>query len=111
MLRTCVNSILDHSTWENFEIIAVSNNSRSSETFNMIHQLEEKSPRFHCIEFNEEFNFSRVVNYGVSQSTGEYLIILNNDIEVISWDWIEAMLEHAQREEVGAVGAKLLYPE
>jgi len=110
LLRTCINSILDHSTWENFEIIAVSNNSRSSETFNMIHQLEEKSPRFHCIEFNEEFNFSRVVNYGVSQSTGEYLIILNNDIEVISWDWIEAMLEHAQREEVGAVGAKLLYP-
>lgn len=110
LLRTCINSILDHSTWENFEIIAVSNNSRSSETFNVIHQLEEKSPRFHCIEFNEEFNFSRVVNYGVSQSRGEYLIILNNDIEVISWDWIEAMLEHAQREEVGAVGAKLLYP-
>ena len=110
LLKTCVNSILDHSTWENFEIIAVSNNSRSSETFSLIHQLEDKSSRFHCIEFNEEFNFSRVVNYGVSQSNGEYLIILNNDIEVISWDWIEAMLEHAQREEVGAVGAKLLYP-
>ena len=110
LLRTCINSILDHSTWENFEIIAVSNNSRSSETFSLIHQLEEKSPHFHCIEFNEEFNFSRVVNYGVSQSRGEYLIILNNDIEVISWDWIEAMLEHAQRDEVGAVGAKLLYP-
>jgi GT2 family glycosyltransferase len=110
LLKTCVNSILDHSTWESFEIIAVSNNSRSSETFSLIHQLEEKSSRFHCIEFNEEFNFSRVVNYGVSQSRGEYLIILNNDIEVISWDWIEAMLEHAQREEVGAVGAKLLYP-
>jgi glycosyltransferase involved in cell wall biosynthesis len=110
LLATCVNSILDHSTWENFEIIAVSNNSRSSETFGLIHQLEEKSSRFHCIEFNEEFNFSRVVNYGVSQSKGEYLIILNNDIEVISWDWIEAMLEHAQREEVGVVGAKLLYP-
>ena len=110
LLRTCINSILDHSTWENFEIIAVSNNSRSSETFSLIHQLEEKSPHFHCVEFNEEFNFSRVVNYGVSQSRGEYLIILNNDIEVISWDWIEAMLEHAQRDEVGAVGAKLLYP-
>ncbi len=110
LLATCVNSILDHSTWENYEIIAVSNNSRSSETFSLIHQLEEKSTRFRCFEFNEEFNFSRVVNYGVSQSKGEYLIILNNDIEVISWDWIEAMLEHAQRQEVGAVGAKLLYP-
>ena len=110
LLKTCVNSILDHSTWENFEIVAVSNNSRSSETFNLIHQLEEKSQRFHCVEFNEEFNFSRIVNFGVSQSSGEYLVILNNDIEVISWDWIEAMLEQAQRKEVGAVGAKLLYP-
>ncbi len=110
LLNTCVNSILDHSTWENIEIIAVSNNSRSSETFNLVHQLEEKSSQFRCLEFNEEFNFSRVVNYGVSQAKGEYLIILNNDIEVISWDWIEAMLEQAQREEVGAVGAKLLYP-
>ena len=110
LLNTCVNSILDHSTWENIEIIAVSNNSRSSETFSLVHQLEEKTSRFHCVEFNEEFNFSRVVNYGVGQSRGEYLIILNNDIEVISWDWIEAMLEQAQRDEVGAVGAKLLYP-
>jgi len=110
LLDTCINSILEYSTWENYEIVAVSNNSRSSETFGLIHQLEEKSPNFHCVEFNEEFNFPRVVNYGVSQSKGEYLIILNNDIEIISWDWIEAMLEHAQREEVGAVGAKLLYP-
>ena len=110
LLATCVNSILDHSTWDNYEIIAISNNSRSSETFTLIHQLEQKSPRFRCIEFNEEFNFSRVVNFGVTQSKGEYLIILNNDIEVISWDWIESMLEHAQRQEVGAVGAKLLYP-
>jgi len=110
LLNTCISSILDHSTWENYEVVAVSNNSRSSETFGLIHQLEEKSPRFHCVEFNEEFNFSRVVNFGVSQSKGEYLIILNNDIEIISWDWIEAMLEQAQREEVGAVGAKLLYP-
>lgn len=110
LMDTCVNSILDHSTWENFEIIAVSNNSRSSETYGLIHQLEEKSSDFRCVEFNEEFNFSRIVNFGVSQAKGEYLIILNNDIEVITWDWIEAMLEHAQREEVGAVGAKLLYP-
>jgi len=110
LLKTCVNSILDNSTWENYEIVAVSNNSRSSETYRLIHQLEEKSSRFHSVEFNEEFNFSRIVNYGVSQSKGDYLILLNNDIEVISWDWIEAMLEHAQREEVGAVGAKLLYP-
>ncbi len=110
LLNTCVNSILDHSTWDDYEIVAVSNNSRSSETFGLIQQLEEKSPRFRCVEFNEEFNFSRVVNYGVSQSKGEYLIILNNDIEIISWDWIEAMLEQAQREEVGVVGAKLLYP-
>lgn len=110
LLDTCVNSILDNSTWENFEIVAVSNNSRSSETYTLVHQLEEKSSRFHCVEFNEEFNFSSIVNHGVSQAKGEYLILLNNDIEVISWDWIEAMLEHAQREEVGAVGAKLLYP-
>ena len=62
-------------------------------------------------EFNEEFNFSKVNNFAVKQSKGEYLIFLNNDTEVISPDWIDVLLENAQREEIGAVGCKLLFPD
>jgi len=110
LLRLCVGSIIERSTWTNYEIVAISNNSQSSETWAAVDALAARSEAFRCIECNEEFNFSRLVNFGAAQARGDYLLILNNDIEVISWDWIEAMLEHAQRPEVGAVGAKLYYP-
>jgi hypothetical protein len=63
------------------------------------------------IPFREEFNYSRINNFGISQAEGEYVLLLNDDTEVISGEWLEAMLEHAQRPEIGAVGAKLLYPD
>jgi GT2 family glycosyltransferase len=70
----------------------------------------QKDPRIKFIELNIPFNFSRICNIGVKKAGGEYLLLLNNDTEMITPNWIEEMLGHAQREEVGAVGCKLLYP-
>lgn len=112
LLDMCLNSILDKSTYQNYEIIGISNNSKEKQTFDMMMTLEEKDSRVSFYEYNTEFNYSDINNHAVNTyAKGEHIILLNNDIEVISTDWIEAMLEHSQRENVGCVGAKLYYPD
>lgn len=110
LLRQCIESILEKSTYPHYEIIGISNNSQSSETFALMQTLAQRDARVRFYEYNEPFVFSGIVNFGAGKARGEHLLLLNNDIEVISWDWLEAMLEHSQRAEVGAVGAKLYYP-
>lgn len=111
LLSTCIHSIIDRSTYENIEIIGVSNNSEQDDTKTCMQHLAELDKRVRFVEKNIPFNFSEICNYGVEQSQGEYIILLNNDIEIINADWIEQLLQHAQREEIGAVGGKLLYPD
>ncbi len=111
LLESCLNSILNRSSYTNFEIIGVSNNSELPETHERMAQYSARDPRIRFVERNVPFNFSAICNYGVQQANGEYLLLLNNDIEVISPDWIERLLEHAQRDSVGAVGGKLLFPD
>jgi O-antigen biosynthesis protein len=106
LLRTCIDSIRTLSTWQNYEIIIVDNNSDDPEA---LEYLETYGGR--VVRHPGEFNFSRIVNAGAEQAEGEYILLLNNDTEVIAPDWIEAMLEHAQRPEVGVVGARLLFPD
>ena len=108
LLEQCLDSIWGKSTYDNYEIILINNNSEEKATERY---LKEISDRCKVHDFPGEFNFSEINNFGVSKATGEYLILLNNDTEVIQRDWIEAMLEQAVRQEVGAVGAKLLYPD
>ena len=111
LLDMSINSILEKSTYQNYEIIGISNNSEQRETFDMMMALEKKDPRVSFYEYNTEFNYADINNYGVNTyAKGEHILLLNNDIEVISPDWIEAMLEHSQREKVGCVGAKLYFP-
>ncbi len=111
LLDMCVNSILQKSSYINYEIIGVSNNSKDEATFEKMKELEKKDPRVKFYEYNIEFNYAKINNYAVENfAKGEHILLLNNDIEVINSDWIEAMLEHSQREEVGCVGAKLYYP-
>ena len=111
LLDMCVNSILEKSTYQNYEIIGISNNSEASETFEMMTVLEKKDARVAFYEYNTEFNYADINNHAVNTyAKGEHLLLLNNDIEVITPDWIEAMLEHSQREEIGCVGAKLYFP-
>lgn len=111
LLDSCINSIIEKSTYQNFEIVGVSNNSEESLTFERMSHFKELDSRVRFVEKNIPFNFSAICNYGVEQASGDYVILLNNDIEIISNNWIECMLEHAQRPEVGAVGGKLLYPD
>lgn len=109
VLETGIASIVTRSTYANFEIVIVENNSALPATHEAYRRLQN-DPRIRVIADNGPFNFSRLVNLGAKHATGEFLLLLNNDTEVIAADWIERMLEFGQRDDVGAVGAKLLYP-
>lgn len=107
-LKRCVSSILEESTYDNYEIIIIENNSTSPETFAYYEELKQhKEIRVEVYE--GEFNYSRINNFGAKKADGEYLMLLNNDTEVITINWMEEMLMFAQRQDVGAVGAKLYY--
>lgn len=109
-LNQCIQSILTKTTYKNYEIIVVENNSTEKETFEYYKTLE-KYENIKVVYWEDEFNYSAINNFGVKYATGEYILLLNNDIEVISENWLTEMLMQAQRKEVGCVGAKLLYPD
>ncbi len=111
LLDSCLTSILNRTSYNHFEVIGVSNNSDDPLTFERMKHFESLDERIRFVEHNVPFNFSSICNFGVSESQGEYVVLLNNDIEIITPDWIERMLEHAQRDSIGAVGCKLLYPD
>jgi len=110
-LRRCVQSIIEKSTYDNYEIIIVENNSTTEEIKELYQQLTKAHDFVKVITYEGKFNYSVVNNLGVKHTTGDYILLLNNDTEVISANWMEEMLMYAQREDVGAVGAKLLYPD
>lgn len=113
LLDTCLSSISKLSTYRNFEIVIVENNSTEKETFEYYDTICNRFSEMAImvVTWEHEFNFSKIVNYGAQYASGEYLILLNNDTEVITPNWIEILLGIASREDVGAVGAKLLYPD
>lgn len=112
LLDTCITSILEKSTYKNFEIIGVDNGSEDDETLGLMRTLAQKDARVQFHTLAVPFNYSFLNNEAVKRfAKGEHIIFLNNDTEVIEPEWIEAMLEHSQRPEVGIVGAKLLYPD
>jgi glycosyltransferase involved in cell wall biosynthesis/SAM-dependent methyltransferase len=111
LLTMCIESILKKTTYSNFEIIGISNNSEEKETFLEMSRLKSLDKRINFYEYNVPFNYSDINNYAVNNfSNGQHIILLNNDVEIISPDWIESLLEFSQREDVGVVGAKLFYP-
>lgn len=109
-LRRCVTSIMEKSTYENYEIIIVENNSETKEIFDYYEKLKEY-PNIKVAVCRTEggFNYSKVNNFGVKEASGEYILLLNNDTQVITVNWMEELLMYAQREDVGAAGAKLYY--
>jgi GT2 family glycosyltransferase len=112
LLKMCIESILEKSSYSNFEIIGISNNSDEEETFAEMERLKTLDNRISFFEHNVPFNFSEINNYAVNNhANGEHVLLLNNDIEISSPDWIESLLEFSQREDVGAVGGKLYYPD
>ena len=111
LLHCVIGDILEKSTYVNFEILGVSNNSEEEETADAMRDLAGIDSRVRFLDYDAPFNFSAIVNHGAMHASGEHLVLMNNDIRLISEDWIEALLEHSQREEVGAVGGKLYYPD
>jgi len=109
-LKRCLESVLK-SSYEHFEILLVSNNSEQKKTFAVVQDFLKRDDRLRSFEYNHPFNFSAINNWAVCRARGEVLLLLNNDTEVINSDWMEALLELAQRKNIGAVGAKLLYPD
>lgn len=109
-LKVCIDSIYEQSSYRNFEIIIVENNSNEPDIFEYYKDLE-KNHLAKVVVWEGIFNYSAINNFGVKHTSGEYLLLLNNDVEVISADWLQEMLMFAQRPDVGAVGAKLLYPD
>ncbi len=110
-LRRCIESIVVKASYENYEIVVVENNSTGKEIFKYYEELERTCPRVKVVKFEGAFNYSKVCNLGVKNSDGEYVLLLNNDTEVITRNFMEELLMYAQREDVGAVGAKLYYPD
>ena len=112
LLSRCVDSILARSTYENYEIVIVENNSVEPGTFAYYDELEAAHPGVvRVARWGAEFNFSKLMNFGRDRARGDYLLLLNNDTEVITPNWIEVMLGIAAREDVGAVGVRLYYPD
>ena len=107
LLSRCVESIRRISTYPNREVIIIDHQSNEEETHTYLRSLKD----CRVFRFEGKFNFSRINNFGAEHAKGDHLVFLNNDTEVISPDWIEAMLEHSQRPEIGAVGAKLIHPD
>jgi len=105
-LRRCVGSLERLTTYRNYELLIIDNNSRDPETLEYLGSMPHR-----VIPFREAFNYSRINNFAVSHAAGEYVLLLNDDTEVTDGSWLETMLEHAQRPEVGVVGARLLYPD
>ena len=109
-VEKCLTSILKKTTWSNYEIVIAEDKNSLKERISCYKAIQQKHSNVRIIEWNKTDNCSALSNYGAQFCTGEYLLLLNNDIEVITPDWIEEMLMLAQREDVGAVGAMLYYP-
>lgn len=108
-LKSCIKSILTKSTYVNYEIIIIDTGSIEGKTIKY-YQTLKKNKKIKFLHWSENFNYSSVNNFAVQKAKGEYVLLLNNDTEIITPSWIESMLEHAQRKNIGAVGVKLLYP-
>ncbi|HET8760877.1 MAG TPA: glycosyltransferase family 2 protein, partial [Nitrospiria bacterium] len=109
LLERCVSSVLAKTSHDLFTILIVDNRSREPETLAYFDRIKEH-PKVRVARYDQPFNFSAINNFAVRGTDSDYLVFLNNDTEVIGPEWLDAMLEFAQRDDVGAVGAKLYYP-
>lgn len=110
-LSRCLESIRTNGGWENTEVIVVENNSTDPRTFEYYKKREQIYPNVKTVFYKGDFNFSAICNFGAEFAVGEHILLLNNDVEFISEDAIREMLSFSQRKDVGAVGAKLYYPD
>jgi GT2 family glycosyltransferase len=111
VLENCIHSILTKTTYPNFEILIIDNGTQAPDALDFLRHIEEENPNLKVLRWNHPFNYSAINNFGVSQARGDIIGLLNNDIEVITPDWLSEMVSHACRPEIGCVGAKLYFPD
>ncbi len=109
-IERSISSIFLNTSYENFEIIIVDNGSDDKLTLDY-YDVIKNDPRVTILKYDIEFNYSKLINFGVKNSAGDYIVLLNSDIEIVSEDWIEQLLMYSQRDDVGAVGGKICYPD
>lgn len=111
-LQRCVESLLEKTQYANYEVLIVDNNSETLEAREWLDSVSGwGESRIRVLRYPHPFNYSAINNMAVREAQGEYLVLLNNDTAILREDWVDALLNHAQRPEVGVVGAKLLYPD
>ena len=114
LLSGLIDSILERTTYHNFEIVVIENGSTEEETFALYRRLAAADSRISTITYVPDgpvFNYAKLMNFGIARSAGEYVLMLNNDMKIITPDWIQFLLGHARERRVGCVGGKLLYPD
>ena len=111
LLKPCVESILSKTSYSNYEIIILNNNSSEDETYEWFEYIQDKYSNVRVIDAFYEFNWSKLNNHGIKEANGDVYVFLNNDTIIISPDWLRRLAENAMREDVGTVGALLLYED
>ena len=111
ILKKCIDSIYEKTTYKNFEIIIANNGSEKKETLEYFDKCKKKYKNFTVFDINIEFNYSKINNEAVKYAKGEYVVLLNNDTEIISNNWLDELIGYASQEHIGTVGAKLLYED
>ena len=112
LVNSCIQSIRTKSTYSNFEIVLIDHQSRDPACLSYFEELQaDPELRFKWVRFDEDFNFAKMNNLGARHAQGDFLVLLNNDTEVIEPDWLQELMQLAQFSEIGAVGPKLLYPD
>ena len=110
-LDRCLTSLYQNAGYDNFEVLVIENNSTDPETERYYAEIPQKFANCRVVRYQGKFNFSAINNFGAQFANGEHLLLLNNDIEVTSQDFLRELLSYSQRPDVGAVGAKLIYPD
>lgn len=110
-LDRCLTSLYKNAGYDNFEVLVIENNSTDPETERYYAQIPQKFANCRVVRYQGGFNFSAINNFGAQFANGEHLLLLNNDIEITSKDFLRELLSYSQRPDVGAVGAKLIYPD
>ena len=110
-LELCLFSLTKRSTYKNYEILIVENNSEKPETFEYYKKLPDRYPKVKVLTWEKEFNYSGINNFAAEQAEGIYLLFLNNDVEILTPQWMEEMLQICQQKDVAITGAKLYYPD
>jgi len=110
LLRPCIQSILEKTTYQDYEILIVDNESEQDETIGFLAEID-RTPNIQVLKYEQAFNYSAINNFAVSQARGSIIALVNNDIEVISPEWMSEMVSWAIQDDIGCVGAKLYYPD